>query len=111
MRDIDGVSVDEDLIVISEASQVFQPLNLVVRIGDERFIKCGQHRRSLHDNVRLLRVGAQALQANEGLAGVEPSPRVVVVEPFAGTEGLAAMVVKTGAKLVLGLREVRGVAG
>ena len=45
------------------------------------------------------------MQLNEWLVGIEPSPRVVVMEPFAGTEGLAAVVLHAGKQTVLGARE------
>ena len=90
---------------------MLQPLDFVVRVRHKGLVERGQHRRPLHDHIRLLRVRSQTFQLHERLLGIEPSPRVVVMQPFAGTEGLAAVVENAGMEVPLGLGEIGGISG
>ena len=90
---------------------MLQPLDFIVRVRHKGLVERRQHRRPLHDHIRLLRVRSQTFQLHERLLGIEPSPRVVVMQPFAGTEGLAAVVLDAGAQVLFGLGEIGPISG
>ena len=90
---------------------MLQPRDFIVRVRHKGLVERRQHRRPLHDHIRLLRVRSQTFQLHERLLGIEPSPRVVVMQPFAGTEGLAAVVENAGMEVPLGLGEIGGISG
>ena len=109
MRNIDRVSIRKHIEAIPDIPQLLEPRHLVIRVVDKGLVKPRQPGPQLHHAVGVLRVRLPAGNGRELPRGVEPVFGIIVVEPLARSERVAAARRNAGAQLLLRFRVVDAV--